>query len=58
MAYRFPQRPTQPSQARTARLQAQQQQQQQQQKMLRVTGALVGLTLLAGGLVSLLQSLL
>ncbi len=53
MAYRSQQRPTQAPQVRAARLQT-----QQQQKMLRVTGALVGLTLAVGGLVSFLQSVL
>ena len=53
MAYRSQQRPMGPVQARAARLQA-----EQQQKMLRVTGALVGLTLTVGGLLTLLQKLL
>jgi hypothetical protein len=52
MAYRFAQRPIQATQAKAARLQA-----EQQQKMLRVTGALVGLTLAVGGLISLIQNL-
>lgn len=50
MAYRCPQRPMNTPQARALRMQA------QQQKMLRVTGALVGLTLAVGMLVTLLQS--
>ena len=49
MAYRSPQRPLNTPRARAAHLQA------QQQKMLRVTGALVGLTLAVSGLVTLLQ---
>ncbi|MFT3858442.1 MAG: hypothetical protein QM742_13395 [Aquabacterium sp.] len=51
MAYRSQQRPMAPTQARAARLQV-----QQQQKMLRVTGGLVGATLLVASLVTLLQS--
>jgi len=56
MAYRSQQGQMAPTQVRAARLQTQQQ--QQQQKMLRVTGALVGLTLAVGGLLTILQSLL
>jgi hypothetical protein len=51
MAYRSQQRPMAPVQARAVRMQT-----QQQLKMLRVSGALVGLTLAVGGLLTALQS--